>query len=77
MARFALRWVKPEEEVVVAVDFVPRSVRSPLLDWTASSAGAHSQRTLVVRVRKRELEACHDGKLQREELRKRIDFVQY
>jgi len=71
-----LRWVKPEEAVVVAVDFVPRS-RGPLLDWNAASAGAHSQRTLVVRVRKRELEACRDGKLQREELRKRIDFVEY
>lgn len=73
-----LRLLKPEEAVVVAVDFVPRSVRGALGDVVGgSSAGLRSERTLVVRVRKRELEACRDGKLPREELRKRIDFAEY
>jgi hypothetical protein len=69
-----LRWLKPDEAVVVAVDFVPR--HRHLAGWPGSSR-ARTERTLVVRVRKRELEARRDGKLAREELRKRIEYVEY
>jgi hypothetical protein len=70
-----LRWLKPEETVVVAVDFVPR--HRSMMGWPGPSARGRAERTLVVRVRKRELEARRDGKLPPEELRKRIEFVQY
>lgn len=72
-----LRWLKPDEVVVVAVDFVPRTARQ-MIGWPGGpSSRVRTERTLVVRVRKRELEARRDGKLAREELRKRIEYVEY
>lgn len=70
-----LRVVPSEEAVVVAVDFVARP-RQLVVGWD-SEARARTERTLVVRVRKRELEARVDGKLAADELRKRIELVEY
>lgn len=71
-----LRLLRSEDAVVVAVDFVSRPGRLMLL---GHDAGAHTraQRTLVVRVRKRELEARREGGLERAELRKRIEQLEY
>jgi len=66
----------PEESVVVAVDFVPRSGRL-LVGLGPEARRPRAERTLVVRVRKRELEARRDGKLAPEELRKHIEYVEY
>jgi hypothetical protein len=66
--------LRPDESVVVAVDFVPRSGRL-LVGHDARRPRA--ERTLVVRVRKRELEARREGKLAPEELRKLIEYVEY
>jgi hypothetical protein len=71
-----LRVVRPEEAVVVAVDFTGRS-RTFGAGWRDEVARARSERTLVVRVRKRELEARQQGKLGEEELLRRIEFVEY
>lgn len=71
-----LRVVRPEEAVVVAVDFTGRS-RTFGAGFRDEGARARSERTLVVRVRKRELEARQQGKLGLEELLKRIEFVEY
>jgi len=58
----------PEEFVVVVVDFLPRS---------AFATRTRPARTLVVRVRKRELDARAAGQLASEELRKRIEYSEY
>jgi hypothetical protein len=63
-----LRSVRPEEFVVVAIDFVPQ--------WDFGD-GARADRTLVVRVRKKDLVDHESGKLGSEDLRKRIEYVQY
>ncbi|HKC12721.1 MAG TPA: hypothetical protein VKI41_11880 [Vicinamibacteria bacterium] len=63
----SLRIVRPEESVVVAVDFVPGS---PFVM-------AHPLRTLVVRVRKKELDDRATGKIPPEELHRRIEYVEY
>lgn len=68
--------LRPEDALVVAVDFVPRSGRL-LLGFGPEARRLRTERTLVVRVRKRELEARRDGKLAPEELRKRIEYVEY
>jgi hypothetical protein len=68
--------LRPEDALVVAVDFVPRSGRL-LLGFGPETRRLRAERTLVVRVRKRELEARRDGKLAPEELRKRIEYVEY
>jgi hypothetical protein len=58
----------PEEFVVVVVDFLPRS---------AFATRTRPARTLVVRVRKRELDARAAGQLAADELRKRIEYSEY
>ena len=63
----SLRIVRPEESLVVAVDFVPGS---PFVM-------AHPLRTLVVRVRKKELDDRAAGKIPPEELHRRIEYVEY
>jgi hypothetical protein len=58
----------PDEFVAVVVDFLPRS---------AFATRTRPARTLVVRVRKRELEERASGKLAADELRKRIEYSEY
>jgi len=63
-----LRVLQPEEFVVVAVDFLPRSNFG--VRWRPS-------RTLVVRARKKELDERQAGRITSEELRRRIDYQEY
>lgn len=63
-----LRSVRPDEFVVVAVDFVPQ--------WDFGD-GARADRTLVVRVRKKDLLDHESGRLATEDLRKRIEYLEY
>jgi hypothetical protein len=63
-----LRSVRGDEYVVVAIDFVPQ--------WDFGD-GARADRTLVVRARKRDLVDHESGKLATEDLRKRIEYVEY
>jgi hypothetical protein len=58
----------PEEFVAVVVDFLPSS---------AFATRTRPARTLVVRVRKRELEERAAGRLASEDLRKRIEYSEY
>jgi hypothetical protein len=60
--------LSPEEFVVVVVDFLPRS---------AFATRTRPARTLVVRVRKGELEDRAAGKLASDELRRRIEYSEY
>jgi len=60
--------LRPEEFVVVVVDFLPRS---------AFATRTRPARTLVVRVRKGELDALAAGQLVKDELRKRIEYSEY
>jgi hypothetical protein len=64
-----LRGVHPDESVTVAVDFVPQ--------WGFFDEGVRPQKTLIIRVRKKELEDRAAGKIPSEELRKRIEYVEY
>jgi hypothetical protein len=63
-----LRSVRPEESVVVAVDFVPQ--------WDFGD-GATVEHTLVVRAKKKDLEEHDQGKLSTTDLRKRMELVEY
>ncbi len=63
-----LRLLQPEEFIVVAVDFFPRGSFGP---WE------RPQRTLIVRVKKKELTLRRAGKIPAEELRKRIEYLEY
>lgn len=60
--------LRPEEFVAVVVDFLPRG---------AFASRTRPARTLVVRVRKKELDEREAGKLASEELRKRIEYSEY
>jgi hypothetical protein len=60
--------LRPEEFVVVVVDFLPRS---------AFATRTRPARTLVVRVRKGELEERAAGRLASDELRRRIEYSEY
>jgi hypothetical protein len=60
--------LEPEEFVVVVVDFLPRS---------AFATRTRPARTLVVRVKKRELDARAAGQLASDELRRRIEYSEY
>ncbi|MBI3932597.1 MAG: hypothetical protein HY317_04220 [Acidobacteria bacterium] len=64
----SLRSLKPEEFVVVAVDFFPRGGFLPR---------ERPERTLVVRVRKKELDERHAGRLPSEEFRGKVELVEY
>lgn len=63
-----LHGVEPDEFLVVAVDFVA--------PWGFDDS-VRPARTLIVRVRKRELDKGAAGNLPQEEVRKRIEFVEY
>jgi hypothetical protein len=63
-----VRVLRPDEFVVVAVDFVPPW---PMVDQP------RPQRTLVVRVRKKELEERLAGRLSPDDLQKRIEYEEY
>ncbi len=63
----ALPRLGPQEYVAVAVDFVPRA---PLL-------GRRAQKTLVIKVHKRDLDERRAGRLAAEELRSRIEYAEY
>lgn len=63
-----LRALKPEEMLIAAVDFVDG-------EWLA--ARPHVERTLVVRVQKRDLDARQARQISSDELRKRIAYVEY
>lgn len=60
--------LSPDEFVVVVVDFLPRS---------AFATRTRPARTLVVRVRKKELEDRAAGRLAADDLRKRIEYSEY
>jgi hypothetical protein len=62
-----LRQLAPEEYVTVAVDFVPRM----------SIVGGRVQRTLVVKVKKQDLDERRAGRLSPDELRRRIEYAEY
>lgn len=63
-----LRRLGPEESVVVALDFVPRLL----------GAGARSgQRTLVLKVRQRDIAARQAGRIGAEEFRRRVEAAEY
>jgi hypothetical protein len=66
----SLRALRPEEHVVVAVDFVPRAALAGVRD-------VPEPKTLVFRARKRDLDARRAGQLSAEELRQRIEVVEY
>lgn len=63
-----LRSVRPEEFVAVAVDFVA--------PWGFDDE-PRAEKTVIVRVRKRDLEERQAGKIASEELRKRFEYVEY
>jgi hypothetical protein len=63
-----LRDLRPEEYVAVAVDFVAR----PLV-----VGSSRAQKTLVVKVRKRDLDERRAGRLGAEALRQRIEYAEY
>jgi hypothetical protein len=63
-----LGMLDPEESLVVAVDFVPQDAFAPT---------ARPERTLVLRVRKKELDNQRAGRLRPEELDRRIEIVEY
>ena len=65
----ALTLVRPEDFVVVAVDFTARGF--PL--W----AERRAERTLVVKAKKKDLDERRAGRLAAEELRKRIEAHEY
>lgn len=60
--------VRPEEQVVVAVDFLP---------WRRSSLGVLPERTLVLRVPKKSLEEVKAGRLSAEEFGRRVQVSEY
>jgi uncharacterized coiled-coil protein SlyX len=63
----ALRHLKPDEYVAVAVDFVPG----------VSLLGGRTQKTIVIRARKRDLDERRAGRLGATELRQRIEYSEY
>jgi Skp family chaperone for outer membrane proteins len=63
-----LRQLRPEDVIVVAVDFVGRQRRG--------AAGA-ADRTLLVRVKKKILDDRHSGKIGSEEFRRAAEVVEY
>jgi hypothetical protein len=63
-----LRTLRPEEVVVVAVDFVRQ---------TAFPSLPRPERTVLLRIKKKELDARRAGQISSEELERRIEVVQY
>lgn len=60
--------VRPEEQVVVAVDFLP---------WRRTSLGVLPERTLILRVPKKNLEEVKAGRLSSEEFGRRVQVSEY
>lgn len=65
----APRVVRPEEYVAVAIDFLPGGF------WV--SGGLRPVKTVLVRVRRREMDERQGGKLDAEEFRKRVEYQEY
>jgi hypothetical protein len=63
-----LRFLRPDEFIAVAVAFVPQ--------W-GFDGGARPETTLIIRVRKKDLDERGAGKIGPEELRKRFEIVEY
>jgi len=69
-----LRRLRPEESVVVALDFVDARAGAS----RAALAGAsRPQRTLVLRVRKKDIDERVAGRLAAEEFRQRVEVAEY
>jgi hypothetical protein len=66
----SLRTIPADETILVAVDFLPN--RGFELDEPAGPA-----RSLIVKVKKRDLNERSAGKISAEELRRRIEYTQY
>jgi len=64
----SLHLLRPEEYVAVAVDFIPRGPLVP---------GDRVQKTLVIKVRKRDLDEHRAGRLAADALRQRFDYTEY
>lgn len=60
--------VRPEEQVVVAVDFLP---------WRRTGLRAMPERTLVIRVPKKHLDEVKAGRLSAEEFGRRVQAFEY
>lgn len=65
----APRVVRPEEYVAVAIDFLPGGF------WV--SGGLRPVKTVLVRVRRKEMDERQAGKLDAEEFRKRVEYQEY
>jgi hypothetical protein len=65
----APRVVRPDEFVAVAIDFVPGGF------W--ASGGSRPVKTLLIRVRRKEMDERQAGKLDAEEFRKRVEYQEY
>jgi hypothetical protein len=63
----ALRGLRPEETIAAAVDFVP----------SFPFDGGRGEKTLVLRVKKRDLEESEAGRIGPDQLRARIEVVEY
>jgi hypothetical protein len=63
-----LRFLRPDEFIAVAVAFIPQ--------WEFDD-GTRAETTLILRVRKRDLDERGAGKIGPEELRKRFEVVEY
>jgi len=63
-----LRGIAPDEYVTVAVDFIPAGV---------FVSQVRPARTVVVRARKRDLDARLLGQLSADELRRRVEVSEY
>ncbi len=62
-----LQGLRPEETIAAAVDFVP----------SFPFGGSRPEKTLVLRVKKKDLEDRRSGKISPEQLRTRIEVVEY
>ncbi len=62
-----LQGLRPEETIAAAVDFVP----------SFPFGGSQPEKTLVLRVRKKDLEERRSGKISPDQLRTRIEAVEY
>ena len=60
--------VRPEEQVVVAVDFLP---------WRRTGLRVPPERTLILRVPKKNLEEVKAGRLSSEEFGRRVQVSEY
>jgi hypothetical protein len=64
----SLSVLRPEELLIAAVDFV---------DGMTFAGRASPERTLVIRVKKKDLDERRGGRLSSEELRRRVEYLEY